>query len=108
MPAKYPPIKVYPNPEQHKELKADAARVGLSLSEYMLRLSLAQRPPPPIDKHVAIRDLVKINGDLARLGNLLKMAIEGRQVSSAGMDLMTLFGRIRETQATLKAKIEEL
>ncbi|WP_341702097.1 conjugal transfer protein TraJ [Ferrovibrio sp.] len=108
MPAKYPPIKVYPNPEQHKELRADAARVGLSLSEYMLRLSLAQRPPPPIDKHVAIRDLVKINGDLARLGNLLKMAIEGRQASSAGMDLMTLFGRIRETQATLKAKIEEL
>lgn len=108
MPAKYPPIKVYPNPEQHKELRADAARVGLSLSEYMLRLSLAQRPPPPIDKHIAVRDLVKINGDLARLGNLLKMAMEGRQGLFDGMDLSILFGRIRETQLLLKTKIEEL
>ena len=52
----------------------------------------------------AVRDLSKINADLARLGNLFKLALdEGTDLEPEG-----LASKIAETQALLKSKIRAL
>ena len=50
----------------------------------------------------SVRDLLKVNADLARLGNLFKLALD------EGTDLEGLVGEVAETQALLKSKIRAL
>lgn len=95
-------------PSEKTEVKALAAQLGMTVSDCIRRLILG-RTLPDAGRHDAVLDLVAINADLARLGNLLRMALTDEDFSPPeGMDLEALFDRIRATQETLKAKIEEL
>ncbi|MFN4277998.1 MAG: hypothetical protein ACK4FJ_17015 [Ferrovibrio sp.] len=61
------------------------------------------------DKHLIVRDLLRINADLARLGNLMKLILDDESlVLPDGMDFRGLFDSIRETQILLKSKVREL
>ena len=52
---------------------------------------------------------MKINADLARLGNLFKMALDDEDFRlPESWDLESLRDRIRDTQSILKTKIQEL
>lgn len=101
-------VKFYPTPDERDELAALARQTNVSMSELVRRL-VTGRPLPASDRHHAVRDLLKINADLARLGNLFKLALdEDEYVLPDGMDLNDLYARIRDTQNLLKSKVREL
>ena len=63
-------------PEERVQVKALAGQFKLSVSEMLRRFALGQTLPDPstFTGAQSIRDLLKVNADQARLGNLLKLA----------------------------------
>lgn len=100
-------------PEELERIKAQADQFKLSMSEMLRRFSLGQHLPDPSDfvAAQAIRDLLKINADQARLGNLLLMAIDESDSTWSPALLGRVDGlvaEIRDTQAALKAMVKDL
>lgn len=61
---------------------------------------------PSSDRHRHVRELLRINADLARLGNLLKLGIVEEALDHG--DAMALIGDIRKRQAELKIVIKRM
>lgn len=93
--------------DERQEVEDLAQQARLKVSSLIRRLVLG-RQLPDVHRHEAVIELVKINADQARLGNLLRMAIDDPEFVSAEITLEDLFATIRETQDILKAKIKEL
>ena len=85
------PIKVYCFPDERETIEQQARSTGLSKSSYLLRVGMGY-PIRSIVDHHQVEELVKINGDLGRLGGLLKLWLSKEQ-SVGGIDART----IRET-----------
>lgn len=67
-----PPVKVYCLPSERQELERQAEAVGLSMSSFLLNVGLGYQVTQILDNK-RVEDLAKINGDLGRLGGLLKL-----------------------------------
>jgi len=67
-----PPIKVYCLPEERRQIEAGAKAAGLSLSAYLLTVGMGYHVRGIVD-HQGVEELARINGDLGRLGGLLKL-----------------------------------
>lgn len=65
-------IRVWVTPDEKAVIDQAAQAVGLSTSAYQRRLGLSLPLPPAGVDLDAVKDLLKINADLARLGNVLK------------------------------------
>lgn len=63
-------VPVYPDEE--RQIKEQAAAAGCSIAEYLRRVSLGYEIKSVIDQEHII-ELAKINGDLGRIGGLLKL-----------------------------------
>ena len=101
-------IKSYVTPDEKAEVTALAQQARLTTSELVRRLVLGKKLPDT-QRHLSVIELVKVNGDLARLGNLLRMAVMEEEFElPEGMDVEALFDTIRDTQSILKAKIKDL
>jgi len=101
-------IKAYVRPEEKAEVTALAKQARITVSELVKRCTLG-RKLPNANRHKDIVNLIKINADQARLGNLLRMALmEEDFIVPDGLDLESLFDGIRETQDELKSKIKDL
>jgi len=87
----YQPIKVYCFPDERETIEQQARSTGLSKSSYLLRVGMGY-PIRSIVDHHQVEELVKINGDLGRLGGLLKLWLSSEK-SIGGIDART----IRET-----------
>ena len=87
----YQPIKVYCFPDERETIEEQARSTGLSKSSYLLRVGMGY-PIRSIVDHHQVEELVKINGDLGRLGGLLKLWLSNEK-SIGGIDART----IRET-----------
>ena len=87
----YQPIKVYCFPDEKQAIEQQAASTGLSKSSYLLRVGMGY-PIRSIVDHHQVEELVKINGDLGRLGGLLKLWLS-KDTPIAGIDART----VRET-----------
>ncbi|EHK5084626.1 conjugal transfer transcriptional regulator TraJ [Vibrio alginolyticus] len=66
------PIKVYCLPEERERIEANAKQAGLSVSTYLRRIGQGHQVKSVVDTE-QVRELVKVNGDLGRLGGLLKL-----------------------------------
>ena len=101
-------LKIYLLPEEKAEIFEQARRISLSCSE-LGRRRVTYQKVPDINLHQNIVALAKINGDQARLGNLLRMALADVDFKPpAGTNLDAIFDDIRKTQTLLKKKIREL
>jgi hypothetical protein len=99
-------IKSYFNDEENTHLSELASRLRLSRSELIRRLVTGQRLPDPNDfvAYQAVRDVLKVNADLARLGNLLKLALDDQNWRGPdGRNVEALIGDIAVTQKSVKA-----
>lgn len=67
-----PPIKVWVLPTEKKRIEDNARDVGLSVSEYLRNVGMGVQVKGVLDQQ-AVVELSKVNGDLGRLGGLLKM-----------------------------------
>ena len=103
--------KCYLEPEEKAELVAKAGAANLSISDYIRRIVTGMQVPAP-ERANTIRDLLKVNADQARLGNLLRLALDddGWRVDTTDetLDVESLIVKIRNTQAELKSIVKDL
>ena len=110
MPSDRPFIKTYVTPDEKQEIMDAAARIELSSSQYLSRLALGTRLPS-FGQAEAVRDLLGIKADLARLGNLLKLTldnIEEDNLSISVVKINRIIDDIDSTRSALLSKIKEL
>ena len=98
-------VKAYLPQEEKARLDGLAGRARLSSSEVIRRL-VSGGGLPDLGDYNAVRDLLKVNADLARLGNLLKLAID-EDTASHG-DVMDLLTEIRIRQGEIKQLVKAL
>ena len=105
MPTKHHQLKVTLNPDERARVDALAGQMRVSRAELLRRLVLGQRLPDPSDfvAWESVRDLMRVNADLARLGNLFKMALAEAPETELAGELERLAPRIAETQEAVKA-----
>ena len=92
------PIKVYCFPEERATIEQQARSTGLSKSSYLLRVGMGY-PIRSIVDHHQVEELVKINGDLGRLGGLLKLWLS-KETSVAGIEARTIRETLQKIEST--------
>lgn len=102
-------LRVPVHMDEEQQIKANAAKTGLSLAEYLRRLGLGFEPRSLLDEQ-HILTLAQINADLGRLGGLLKLWLtnEARWEEVKPLTIRTLLHRIEQTQRAMLAVIQRL
>ncbi len=93
-----PPIKVYCLPCERLQIEANAHAAALSLSTYLLKVGIGYRMRGILD-HRRLDELARINGDLGRLGELLKLWLQD-DARTAVLDEATLRAALARIEAT--------
>ena len=98
------PIKVYCLPEEKAQIEANAKAAGMSLSSYLLAVGQGYKIQGVVDFE-QVKELAKINGDLGRLGGLLKLWLtDDVRTARFGVDTITaVLDRVMQTQAEMSA-----
>lgn len=108
-----PPIKVWLLPEEKEEVEENARRVGLSASAYLRSIGLGLSVRGVLDQQAVI-ELSKVNGDLGRLGGLLKMWLSNDErlalfrKDHVQQSILEVLGKIRLIQDEMLEKVERL
>ncbi|EXI77997.1 MAG: conjugal transfer transcriptional regulator TraJ [Candidatus Accumulibacter phosphatis] len=97
-----PPIKVYCLPEERQQVVANARAVGLSLSNYLLNVGVGYQVRGIVDNK-QVEELARINGDLGRLGGLLKLWLtnDARTAQFGESTIRAVLSRIEATQGQM-------
>ena len=103
-------IKTYLNDEEKARIDQLAHQLRLSRSELLKRLLMNGKLPSASDFAAwqGIRDLLKVNADQARLGNLFKLALDEPLSADLLKKFDDLVRSIEKTQADIKAAIGEI
>ena len=103
-------IKTYLNDEEKERIDQRAHQMRLSRSELLKRLLMNTKLPSACDFAAwqGIRDLLKVNADQARLGNLFKLALDEPLSADLLKKFDDLVRDIERTQAELKVAIGEI
>ncbi|MES3021660.1 MAG: conjugal transfer transcriptional regulator TraJ [Pseudomonadota bacterium] len=96
------PIKVYCLPDERIQLQTLAAASNKSVSTYLLTVGLGYRVQGILDNR-RVEELVRINGDLGRLGGLLKLWLtdDVRTENFGEATIRALLSKIEDTQGTM-------
>jgi len=95
------------------KVRKDAKTVKLSVSEYLRRLSLGNTiPDPKTFAYAALgNDILKVNADLARLGNLQKLVLdlaEDGLTDSDNIKIMHFVDELNSMRGKLNEVVDEL
>ena len=102
-----PHIKVWLLPSEKAAIQAKASAHTLSDSAYLRTLGLDMPIKSTVDQ-AAILELAKINGDLGRLGGLLKMWLTNQDRAVNEHRITALVDDLEATRALLFEKVQEL
>lgn len=96
-------------PSEETQIKSNAATAGLSIAEYLRRISLGYQIQSNVDKDYVLQ-LSKINADLGRLGGLLKLWLtqDKRVAHFDYQTIRTLLRRIQTTQDAMFDVVKKL
>lgn len=91
-------------PDEETQIKRKAAEAGVPVAAYLRLLGLAHHVPSRID-HQRVESLAHINGDLGRLGGLLKLwlADDARAACVTTDTLRAVLSSIHENQGQMHA-----
>ena len=103
MPSKKQVLKAYLTPEEYGEIQNSASKAGVSLSTFAKRVCLGTQVQSVVDSQ-AIMALMRTNADLARLGNLLKIALNEEQSTN----VEKLIQDINLLREEIKTKVYEI
>ena len=95
-------IRVYCLPEERRLIASNAKTAGLSVAAYLRNVGMGYQIRGIID-HTEVERLAKINGDLGRLGALLKLWLTN-DVKTAHFSesvIRAVLDRILDTQAKM-------
>ncbi|MGP7733730.1 conjugal transfer transcriptional regulator TraJ [Oceanimonas smirnovii] len=101
------PIKVYCLPEERAVIEENARRAGLSASTYLREVGQGYQIKGVTDAE-QVRELVRVNGDLGRLGGLLKLwLMNDAKVAAFGPNtILALLQRIETNQERMSHLME--
>jgi hypothetical protein len=104
-----PPVKVYCLPDERNQLKALAATSNQSVSAYLLNVGLGY-PVKSILDNCRVEELMRVNGDLGRLGGLLKLWLtnDERAAVFGEATIRAVLSRIESTQDQMQAVMREV
>lgn len=104
-----PPIKVYCLPEEKAQISQNAEASGLSLSAFLLRVGAGYEVRTVLD-YQRIEELARINGDLGRLGGLLKLWLtnDERLRAVRAEELHALLDKIERNQDAMRAVMQKI
>lgn len=93
------PIKVYCLPEEKEQIEAQAQRAGMSAARYLREVGQGYHISGVVD-YEQVRELARINGDLGRLGGLLKLWLtdDVRTAQFGQSTILAVLGKIEATQ----------
>lgn len=92
------PLRVVVSRRERAEIERRAASTGLSVSAYLRALGLGHEPRSVYDLE-AVGTLAAVNGDLGRLGGLLKLWLAERPgAGAAAAEVETLLRQTRALQ----------
>jgi len=96
------PIKVYCLPEERRQIEENGKDVGLSMSTYLLNVGMGYQVRGILDNK-RVEELARINGDLGRLGGLLKLWLTNDQRTAAFGEatIRALLSKIEDTQSKM-------
>ena len=96
-------------PIEEAEIKGKAMDAGLPVAEYLRNLGLGYQVPSIVDSR-QVDSLLKINGDLGRLGGLIKLWLtnDKRTKLIGKSQLHMTLDSIRDTQSTMLNVIMKL
>ena len=96
-------------PIEEAEIKSKATDAGLPVAEYLRNLDLGYQVPSVVDSR-QVDSLLKINGDLGRLGGLIKLWLtnDKRTKLIGKSQLHMTLDSIRNTQSTMLDVIIQL
>ncbi|MBK9662337.1 MAG: conjugal transfer transcriptional regulator TraJ [Nitrosomonas sp.] len=96
-------------PIEEAEIKSKATDAGLTVAEYLRNLGLGYQVPSIVDSR-QVDSLLKINGDLGRLGGLIKLWLTNdKRTKLIGKSQLHLtLDSIRNTQSTMLDVIMKL
>lgn len=103
------PIKVYCLPDERAGIEANARQARKSVACYLREVGLGYRLHSAVDLD-AVHELARINGDLGRLGGLLKLwlAADARTARFTPATVQVLLERIAAQQDELGKVMEEV
>ena len=103
------PIKVYCLPEERAAIEANAQAAGLSTSAFLLAVGQGYAVQGVTD-YENVRELVRVNGDLGRLGGLLKLWLtdDPRTARFGDATILALLARIEATQDKMSGIMESV
>lgn len=104
-----PPVKVYCLPDEKTQLGEAAKAVGMSVSAYLLNVGMGYQVPGILDNK-RVEELARINGDLGRLGGLLKLWLtdDVRTLQFGEATILALLSRIESTQDRMHEVMQEV
>ena len=91
-------LRVPVEPGEGEVIGTQAEKCGLSISEYLRKLGLGYEPASIVDNQ-KVDELAKINGDLGRLGGLLKLWLSDDR-RAAHFDKQTIIGLLKDIEET--------
>lgn len=110
---KMSPLKVYCLDEERARILRNAMATGKSVSEYMRSVSLGYQVPSNVNAEQA-QELIRLRGDMGRLGGLLKMLLsneerfDGMTGERLQFETMNILGEIFENQKQVRTTIKSL
>ncbi|WJG22285.1 conjugal transfer transcriptional regulator TraJ [Vibrio furnissii] len=104
-----PPIKVYCLPEERELIESLSVQAGLSISTYLREVGQGYRIQGITDVE-QVRELVRVNGDLGRLGGLLKLWLSNdAKIANVGVNtILAVLNRIEATQDQMSSLMESI
>ncbi|TYC64014.1 conjugal transfer protein TraJ [Rhodobacterales bacterium] len=100
-------LKAYVRPALKARIAEHSKRTGLSVSKIAERILETGRMPD-LSTEKAVLNLLAVNADQARLGNLLLKAINETADGHTVRDMQSLLKDVRKTQAEIKAQIARI
>jgi hypothetical protein len=93
------PIKVYCLPEEKEQIETQAKRAGMSAARYLREVGQGYHISGVVD-YEQVRELDRINGDLGRLGGLLKLWLidDVRTAQFGQATILAVLSKIEATQ----------
>jgi hypothetical protein len=93
------PIKVYCLPEEKIQIEENAKAAGMSVARYLREIGQGYQVKGVVD-YEQVRELARINGDLGRLGGLLKLWLtnDERTARFGRSTILAVLSKIQTTQ----------
>lgn len=98
-------IQIYLKSEEYEAIRQKAEQVRLSMSAYARNLCLGYEPKS-VAQAQAIRELVKVNADMGRVGGLLKLWLSDPDRNQA--EVRQLLHELLDAKNRLTEKINAL